>query len=275
MDPAGGVATGGSRTILSYGTVNRQEDGQVRGGLQPPSGTEGAGPDAGSRRADRPTEGTPGRGSYDGTVNTTAEAVPDTATDRNVSWYARPVGTAWVLLVTGLLGMYGTVMLVMERVMLWNDPNHITSCDINPWVSCGEVMKTWQSQLFNFPNQFIGMVAFPIVLTIAMALFARARFARWYWIGMNIGVLAGFVFVVWLWSQAVYDINILCLYCMIVWAGMIPMFVLLTSRNLQHGVIPATPAVRKFAAEWAWPLIVLLYVGVLASIMLRFSNAFF
>lgn len=218
---------------------------------------------------------------YDGTVNspailgtsTEATTVPDT--ERPLSWYARPLGTAWMLLVTGLIGLYGTLMLVMERVMLWNNPNHITSCDLNPWVSCGAVMKTWQSQLFGFPNQFIGMVAFPIVLTIAMALFARARFSRWYWIGMNVGVLAGFVFIVWLWTQAVYDINILCLYCMAVWAGMIPMFVLLTSRNLQHGVIPATAGVRKFAAEWSWPIIVLLYVGVLASILLRFSNAFF
>lgn len=219
--------------------------------------------------------------SYDGTVNSSATAGPDAETTpapetgRGHSWYATPRGTAWVLLVTGLLGMYGTLMLVMERVMLWNDPNHITSCDLNPWVSCGEVMKTWQSQLFNFPNQFIGMVAFPIILTIAMALFARARFSRWYWLGMNVGVLAGFVFIVWLWSQAVYEINILCLYCMVVWAGMIPMFVLLTSRNLQLGVIPASARVRKFAAEWSWPIIVLLYVGVLASILLRFSNAFF
>lgn len=198
-----------------------------------------------------------------------------TAEDRRPSWYARPLGTAWMLLVTGLIGMYGTVVLVAERVMLWNDPSHVTSCDINPWVSCGEVMKTWQSQLFGFPNQFIGLVAFSIIITIAMALFAGARFRRWYWIGMNVGVLLGFAFCVWLWSQAVYEINILCLYCMVVWAMMIPMFVLLTSRNLQHGVIPAPAGVRTFAAEWSWPIIALLYVGVLASIMLRFSNAFF
>ncbi|MDI3330590.1 MAG: vitamin K epoxide reductase family protein [Micrococcus sp.] len=180
-----------------------------------------------------------------------------------------------MLLVTGLGGMYGAVVLVAERVMLWNDPSHITSCDINPWASCGEVMKTWQSQLFGFPNQFIGLVAFSIIITIAMALFAGARFRRWFWIGMNVGVFLGFAFCVWLWSQAVYEINILCLYCMVVWAMMIPMFVLLTSRNLQHGVIPAPAGVRRFAAEWSWPVIALLYVGVLASIMLRFSNAFF
>jgi uncharacterized membrane protein len=216
----------------------------------------------------------PGIGSgEDGAPTGGADA--GTADDRRPSWYARPSGTAWMLLVTGLIGMYGTVALVAERVMLWNDPSHITSCDINPWVSCGQVMKTWQSQLFGFPNQFIGLVAFSIIITIAMALFAGARFRCWYWVGMNIGVFLGFAFCVWLWSQAVYEINILCLYCMVVWAMMIPMFVLLTSRNLQHGVIPAPAGVRTFAAEWSWPIIALLYVGVLASIMLRFSTAFF
>jgi uncharacterized membrane protein len=205
----------------------------------------------------------------------TGSAGVGTGHDRPLSGYARPLGTAWMLLITGLIGMYGTVVLVAERVMLWNDPSHVTSCDINPWVSCGQVMKTWQSQLFGFPNQFIGLVAFSIIITIAMALFAGARFRRWYWIGMNVGVFLGFAFCVWLWSQAVYEINILCLYCMVVWAMMIPMFVLLTSRNLQHGAIPASAGVRKFAAEWSWPIIALLYVGVLASILLRFSNAFF
>lgn len=243
--------------------------------------------------------GVPRRGSYHGPVNSRASQTPVTGPrddltteadgdatdpgtagpgvgpDRELSWYARPVGTAWMLLVTGLIGMAGTVVLVAERVMLWNDPGHVTSCDLNPWVSCGEVMKTWQSQLFGFPNQFIGLVAFSIVITIAMALVAGARFRRWYWIGMNVGVFLGFVFCVWLWSQAVYEINILCLYCMVVWAVLIPMFVLLTSRNLQQGVIPASGRARRVAAEWAWPVIALLYVGVLASIMLRFSNAFF
>lgn len=186
-------------------------------------------------------------------------------------WYARHTGTAVMLLVTAVVGLAATVTLVLERLALDEDPTHITSCDLNPWVSCGTVMKSWQAQLFGFPNQFIGLVSFAVVITVAMGLLAGARYRRWFWLGLNLGVALGFVFCVWLWSQAVYDITALCLYCMIVWAMMIPMLVLLTTRNIVHGVLPSGPGLRRFAVNWAWPVIVLLYVGVIASIILRFG----
>lgn len=190
-------------------------------------------------------------------------------------WYTREPGTAIMLLVTSVVGMIATCILVAERLALAADPNHVTSCDLNPWVSCGRVMQSAQAQTFGFPNQFIGLVSFAVVITVAMGLLAGARYKRWFWIGLNIGVLAGFAFCVYLWSQAVYVITALCLYCMIVWAMMIPMLVLLTVRNIHHGVIPASAGVKKFAVEWAWPIIALLYVGVIGSILLRFGLVIF
>lgn len=201
-------------------------------------------------------------------VNTTEDETTNTPV------YARRVGMAWTLLITGLIGMGATITLVYERVQLWMDPNHVTSCDINPWVSCGQVMQNWQATLFGFPNQFIGMVAFPIVITVAMTLFAGARLPRWYWLSLNLGVALGFIFCVWLWSQSVFVISVLCLYCMIVWAAMIPMVVLVTVRNMVRGVLPVSERAVSLASILAWPVIVLLYVAVAASILLRFSNAF-
>ena len=56
--------------------------------------------------------------------------------------------------------------------------------------------------VFGFPNMFIGIVAFAVIITTAMGILAGARFARWYWLGLQAGVTLGFAFVVWLWSQA-------------------------------------------------------------------------
>jgi uncharacterized membrane protein len=145
-------------------------------------------------------------------------------------------------------------------------------CDINPWISCGDVMKTPQSSVFGFPNMFIGIVAFAVIITIAMALFAGARFARWYWIGLQAGVTLGFVFVVWLWSQALYVIHILCPFCMVVWACMIPLFVFVTIRNVLHGVIPATAGLAKVLGDYGWIIVAPLYVAVIASIFFAFIN---
>ena len=166
-----------------------------------------------------------------------------------------------------------SAILVLERLELYEDAGYITSCDINPWVSCGRVMGTWQSELFGFPNPLIGIVAFAVVITTAMVTLSGASPGRWYWAGLQAGVTAGTVFTIWLWSQALFEIHILCLYCMIVWAAMIPLFILLTVRNLAHGVIPAHAAVVRFSAGWAGTLVAIAYVAVAASVFWTFFPA--
>ncbi|MBU8578858.1 MULTISPECIES: vitamin K epoxide reductase family protein [Brevibacterium] len=187
--------------------------------------------------------------------------------------FARHVPFAVVLLATGVIGWVASAILVSERLALYENPAHVTSCDINPWVSCGKVMGSWQSELFGFPNPLIGIVAFAVVITTGMALLAGAQLARWYWIGLQIGVSLGSVFVIWLWSQALFDLYLLCLYCMIVWAAMIPLVLLLTIRNLVHGAIPAPAGLVRFTADWAGTLVALTYLAVAASVFIRFFPA--
>jgi uncharacterized membrane protein len=181
---------------------------------------------------------------------------------------------ALLLLVTGIVSWLAAGWLVLERLELYKNPNAVTSCDINPWISCGSVMRTSQAAIFGFPNPLIGVFAFAVIITTAMVLLAGARLARWYWIGLQVGVTLGMVMIAWLWFQALYVISVLCPYCMVVWAMMIPLFVWTTVRNLVHGVIPAPAALVRFVSEWAWVLIGLLYLGVAASIFFRFINVF-
>lgn len=201
----------------------------------------------------------------DGGAGTAEAGVPAFATDR---------GMAWVFTVCGAVGFLASGQLVLERLALYQDPGYVTSCDISPFVSCGEVFRTWQAALFGFPNPLIGIVAFAVILTTAMVLFSGARPARWYWRGLQAGVGLGFAFVVWLWSQALFTIHILCLYCMAVWAAMIVLTVLLTARNTIHGDLPSTSGLRRFLAGWAWPLTVLLLAATAASVFFSFSRAF-
>lgn len=184
----------------------------------------------------------------------------------------RPFG--WLLVITGVVGWLASGLLVLEKLEILKDPNHTTACDVNPWISCGQVMQTWQSSLFGFPNMFIGIVAFAVVITVGMALLAGATFARWYWIGLQVGVTLGFAFVVWLWSQALYVINILCPYCMVVWAAMIPLFVWVTIRNVAAGVIPVPARTARVLGDSGWIITALLYVTVIATIFFAFIQVF-
>lgn len=197
------------------------------------------------------------------------------ATPGVLPWWAKERGYGVFAVVSAVIAWIASGILVLERLELYKNPDYITSCDVNPWISCGTVMKSAQAALFGFPNPFLGIVLFVVPLTIGMALLAGAKFQRWFWLGVQVGVTLGMVFVIWLWSQALYEINALCPYCMVVWAVMIPLFVLTTSRNILHGVIPGSAGLRKIAKEWSWILVAILWVLVAASIVLRFPNAFF
>ena len=110
---------------------------------------------------------------------------PEPAAETGLPGFARRRPFALVMLVSGVIGWIASGILVLERLQLYRDPNHVTSCDINPWVSCGQVMSTWQSELFGFPNPLIGIVGFAVVITTAMALLSGARFGRWFCCGMG------------------------------------------------------------------------------------------
>ncbi|GAA2551032.1 putative membrane protein [Neomicrococcus aestuarii] len=195
-------------------------------------------------------------------------AVPDVPSiTRN-----RPFGL--LMVITGVVGWIASGVLALEKLEALRDPNHITSCDINPWISCGEVMKTWQSSLFGFPNMFIGIVAFAVIVTTGMALLSGAVFARWYWIGLQVGVTLGMAFVGWLWFQALYVIGILCPYCMAVWAMMIPLFVWVTIRNITSGVLRLPAHAARLIGDTGWMLVTLLYVAVIATVFFRFIPVF-
>ncbi|AJK70141.1 vitamin K epoxide reductase family protein [Corynebacterium marinum] len=200
--------------------------------------------------------------------------VTETNTATSLPAVARDRPFALILLITGVIGWVASGILVLERLALYEDAEHVTTCDINALVSCGKVMGTWQSELLGFPNPLIGIVAFAVVITTAMAMLSGARFADWYWGALQAGVTVGLLFIVWLWYQALFVIHILCLYCLVVWAMMVPLFILLTVRNLAHGLFPASPAVVRFSSQWAGTLIAVVYVAVAASVFFSFYSDF-
>ena len=202
--------------------------------------------------------------------STTAPANDPTEQDKPAMVRAKPFG--WFLVIAGGIAWLASFTLVLERLELYKNPDATVSCDVNSWISCGDVMKTPEAALLGFPNPFIGVVAFAVVITTGVVVLAGARMARWYWIALQAGVTAGMALVGWFWFTAVYVLAILCPYCMVVWAMMIPLFVWTTVRNVIHGAIPAPPAVRKFLADWAWVIVGLAYLATLASIFFKFMH---
>lgn len=200
--------------------------------------------------------------------STKAATIAPTDADSPALVHAKPFG--WLLIIAGGIAWIASFTLVLERLELYKDPNATASCDFNSWISCSDVMKTPEAALLGFPNPFIGIVAFAVIITTGVVLLAGAQLQRWFWIALQLGITAGMALVGWFWFTAVYTLAVLCPYCMVVWAMVIPLFVWTTVRNLRHGVIQAPAWLTEFLASWAWIIIALLYLATLASIFFKF-----
>lgn len=178
-----------------------------------------------------------------------------------------------MLVVAGIVGAVSTFILVMERIALYTDPQHKTSCDISPFISCGSVMASWQAKLLGFPNQFIGIVAFTVVLLTAALFISKVVLPRWYWLSLFTGTTLGLALVVWLWHQSLYSIGALCLYCIAVWCVMIPLWILMARYFAARGYLGrwAQQNLAVFLDDWWWIVLIAVYAGLILSIFLRFD----
>ncbi|MGW4895109.1 vitamin K epoxide reductase family protein [Kitasatospora sp. NPDC004240] len=186
-----------------------------------------------------------------------------------------PVGAgrpyALLLLVGGLLGLAASAVLTFDKLRLLEDPSYLPSCNLNPVISCGSVMRTDQAEVLGFPNPLLGLAGFAALAAVGAGLLAGAAFRRWFWLGLHAGTLGGVVFAHWLIDQALYEIGALCPYCMVVWATVVTLFWYTTLHNLRGGMIPVgarlRPVVRE-AARYHW-VVPVLWAAVIALLVLN------
>ncbi len=152
----------------------------------------------------------------------------------------------WILIIAGIVGTICAAALVYDHNKIAANPSYIPSCNLNPIIACGDVIKSKQAQAFAVPNPYIGLVAFPMVLTTGAAMLAGAKFKRWFWLIFEIGPIFGVGFVMWLFYETVYRIHALCPYCMGVWLVTIPTFWYVTLYNIQAGNIKVQGRGKKF-----------------------------
>lgn len=116
----------------------------------------------------------------------------------------------------GLVGLAAAFVLTLEKLHLSADPDAVLSCSFNLVLNCSTVMQTWQSSLFGFPNMLIGMMGYPVVITVAVAGIWGVVFPKKFLAAASSVYFLGALFSYWLFFQSVYVIGVLCPWCLIV-----------------------------------------------------------
>jgi uncharacterized membrane protein len=193
---------------------------------------------------------------------------PDLLRPSSLAWKRR---TAIEMAISGAIGLYTSFVLSIESLVLARDPDAVLGCSINSVINCATVAKSWQAELFGFPNAYLGIAAEAVVLTMAVAMIGGVVFPRWFMLSAEVVYTAGLLFAWWLFYEAYTDIKALCPWCLLitvtttlVWAG-------LTRINVRDGHIRLPgrwgPGARRFVAagnDWFVTIAVLV---VLAAVV--------
>jgi uncharacterized membrane protein len=179
-----------------------------------------------------------------------------------------PVVLGISLVVFSVIGFFAAFRLTVDKVGTFIDPATVPSCNFSLLVQCGVNLKSWQGSLFGFPNPLLGVGGWIAPLMVGIMILAGIRFARWFWIALNAGIVGALVLIVWLIYQSIFVLGTLCPWCMATWAVVIPSFWLVTLYNLKSDTIPLPPRLRDAAAAAYTfvPLITLVSYLVIAVI---------
>ncbi len=173
----------------------------------------------------------------------TTEAVAGAPTEPEPSDdQRRYVWPAVEMLVFGAIGLIAALVLSIDAVVLAANPDAVLSCNINSKISCGAVGTSWQAEVFGFPNSFLGLVAEPVVITLAVSILAwrgRVLFPRWFMVTAQAVYSIGLILAFWLFHQSYFEIGALCPWCLTVTATTLLVWMSLTRINVLQGNLGA------------------------------------
>jgi uncharacterized membrane protein len=178
-----------------------------------------------------------------------------------------------VVAVFATVGLMASLILSVEKLQLLEHPNQALPCSVNSFLNCATVMNTPEASLFGFPNSFIGMMAYSVLLTVAVTELFGTRHKRSFMALLQLGVTVEIIFAYWLFMDSVYVIGVLCPFCLLVTFSSTMIFASITRYNILEKNLyfaPKTQALlekfvskeydKMFVAGWIVLMIALVFI---------------
>ena len=184
------------------------------------------------------------------------------------------------MLVGAIGSLIASFVLSVEAYELAKNPNAILSCSVNVILNCATVAKHPTSELFGFPNPFLGLIAEPIVITVAIAGLAGVKFPRLFMFAAQIGYTLGFIFAWVLFYISFTIIQALCPWCLLVTLTTTLVWFALTRYNIRENNLYLPKDLNQRLKVWIkkdydklvmWTLI----AAAIAAIVVKYGDGLF
>jgi hypothetical protein len=134
--------------------------------------------------------------------------------------------------------------------------------------------------MFGFPNAFLGLIAEPVVITVAIAGLAGVKFPRKFLFAAQVFYTLGFLFAYYLLYLSMVVIGALCPWCLLVTLTTTFVFLSMTRYNIREGnlFLPdkwSHKAQRFIEKDYDKLILFLLVAGVIFAILLKYRDGLF
>lgn len=184
------------------------------------------------------------------------------------------------MLIGSILSLVAAFVLSVEAIELAKNPSADLPCSINVVLNCSTVNNHPTGTLFGFPNSFIGMVAEPVVITVAIAGLAGIKFPRRFMFAAQIGYTLGLIFALALFYISFSIIQALCPWCLLVTLTTILVWFAITRYNIRENNLYLPKKLQKQLHGWIskdydklimWSFI----VALVGAILIKYGDGLF
>ncbi len=178
------------------------------------------------------------------------------------------------MLVGSILSLIASFVLSVEALELAKNPDATLACSISVVLNCATVAAHPTAELFGFPNAFLGLIAEPVVITVAIAGLSGIKFGRKFMFAAQIGYSLGFIFAYYLLYTSYFVIGALCPWCLLVTLTTTLVWFAITRFNIREGNLYLPKKLQKKLHTFVerdydklamWGLIVLVIVAIIAK----------
>lgn len=183
------------------------------------------------------------------------------------------------MLFGSVLSLWAAFVLSTEAVELARNASAPLSCSINAVLNCATVGNHPSAHMFGFPNSFLGLIAEPIVITVAIAGLAGIQFPRKFMFAAQIGYTLGFVFAMTLFYISFNIIQVLCPWCLLVTVTTTLVWFAITRYNIRENNLYLPTRIQKalhgIEKNYDKLLMWVVITAFVAAILVKYGDSIF